>query len=123
MINSTHKAVMLDYLDAWSNGDLEGVLSFFSANARIHSPIQDGPKKPQDFYPPVMERSRGSKFKAKAIFAGEQPHLASVFIDYSKLLPDGSLKVFDCVDVFSFDANGKINDLWIVFDSKNLNPN
>jgi hypothetical protein len=120
MINSSHKAVMLDYLDACTNGDLETVLSFFAPNARVHSPTQDKVLKPEEFYPELMQRAKGTMFKPKAVFAGEQPHLASVFFDYSKPGPDGSLRIFDCVDVFSFDANGKINDLWIVFDTRKL---
>ena len=111
-----HKETMLRYLEAVSAGELLGVLSLFTKEARVHSPTQAGPKTPQEFYPALLERSKGVTFEPKSFFAGEQPGMASVVFDYCKPGADA----FDCVDIFSFDAKGKIKELWIIFDTKNL---
>jgi hypothetical protein len=115
-----HKAAMLRYLEAFSAGDLAGLLELFAPGARVHSPTQDGPRAPQDFYPSLLERARGSVFTCRHAFAGEKPGFAAVLFDYRKPLPGGGTHVFDCVDIFSFDAAGKISELWIIFDTKNL---
>jgi hypothetical protein len=113
---SKHKEIMLRYLEAVSEGELVGVLSLFTTDAKVHSPTQSQPKTPQEFYPALLERSKGVQFKAKSFFAGEQPGMASVVFDYCK----PGQAAFDCVDIFSFDAKGKIKELWIIFDTKNL---
>ena len=111
-----HKEVMLRYLETVTEGELLGVLSLFTKDARVHSPTQGEPKTPQEFYPGLLERSKGVRFEPKSFFAGEQPGMASVVFDYCK--PGAA--PFDCVDIFSFDAKGKIKELWIIFDTKNL---
>lgn len=119
-INPVHKTAMLRYLVNFSSGDLAGVLALFAENALVHSPTQDKPKMPQDFYPALLERTKGTVFTAKSFFAGEQPDTAAVLFDYRKPFPGGGVHVFDCVDIFAFDAAGKIKELWIIFDTKNL---
>lgn len=121
-MKQAHKTAMLAYLDAFNAGDLDSVLSLFSADARVFSPTQAEPKSPRDFYPPLLERSKGTVFTAKALFAGESPDSAAVLFDYAKPMPDGSVGTFDCVDVFAFDGAGKITEMKIVFDTKKLAP-
>ncbi|MEZ0226063.1 MAG: nuclear transport factor 2 family protein [Alphaproteobacteria bacterium] len=115
-----HKKAMYRYLDAFSSGDLAGVLELFAEDAVVHSPTQDKPKKPQDFYPALLERTKGAVFAPKHAFAGERHGMAAVLFDYRKPFPGGGMHGFDCVDVFSFDDQDKIKELWIVFDTKNL---
>ena len=115
-----HKATMVQYLEAFTSGNLAGILSLFADDALVHSPTQEKPKAPGDFYPTLLEKSKGTIFRPKSYFAGEQPGMASVMFDYRKPMQGGGMHVFSCVDVFSFDAKGKIKELWIVFDTKNL---
>lgn len=119
-MNEVHKTAMLAYLDAFNAGDLDGVLSLFSPDARVFSPTQAEPKSPRDFYPALLERSKGTVFTAKALFAGEAPDRSAVLFDYAKPMPDGAVRIFDCVDMFVFDAAGKIREMKIVFDTKKL---
>jgi len=115
-----HRDTMIRYLDAFNDGDLESLLSLFSEQALVYSPTQPEPKAPQDFYPALLERSKGTKFKLKAVFEGEQPNIAAMLFDYNKAMPDGSIVTFDCVDVCLFDENGKIEEMRIIFDTKKL---
>lgn len=120
MINLVHKTAMVGYLDAFNAGDLNGILSLFAANAKVYSPTQPEPKNPNDFYPALLERSKGTVFTLKAAFAGEAPNSAAILFDYAKPMPDGSTRHFDCVDVFAFDPSGKIEEMTIIFDTKKL---
>ena len=118
-MNPSYKKAMNDYLDAFTRGDLNGVLSLFNDNAVVISPTA-GAKSPKDFYPALMERSKGTTFKLKLAFDGETPNTAAILFDYNKALPGGGTKTFDCVDIFKFDADGKIAEMKIIFDTRNL---
>ena len=121
IVAEQHKKTITGYLDAFCAGSMDDLLLHFSADARIHSPTQaGGSMHPADFYPPVLERSHGVKFTIRAFYAGEQPDVVAALLDYRKPMPDGTIRVFDCVDIFTFDSAGKINDLRIVFDTKKL---
>jgi ketosteroid isomerase-like protein len=119
-LDPTHKQVMLDYLAAFTEGDLGVILQLFAPEAWVYSPTQDQPRRPIDFYPALLERSKGTVFTPKTCFAGDQPGTAAILFDYHKKMPDGSIRPFDCVDLFAFDAQGKIRELRIIFDTKKL---
>ena len=121
-VSEQHKKTIAAYLDGFCAHSMDRVLACFSKDAVVHSPTQDGPKHPADFYPPVIARSAGVKFDIRAFYAGETPDVTVALLDYCKPMPDGSLRVFDCVDIFTFDKAGKITDLRIVFDTKKLTP-
>ena len=119
-MSSEYKAVMQNYLNAFNRSDLEGILSLFSEQARIYSPTQAKPKTPREFYPTLLERSKGTTFTLKTFFSGEEQNSAAMIFDYNKAMPDGSVTVFDCVDICSFDEDNKIAEMKIIFDTKKL---
>lgn len=119
-MNNTYKNAMTGYIAAFNAGDLDGLLSLFTDAARIYSPTQPEPKTPGDFFPALLQRSKGTVFELKAMFFGDTPQSAAMLFDYKKMMDDGSVKIFDCVDVFHFDEAGKIEDMRIVFDTKKL---
>jgi len=121
-VTDQQKKAIQGYLDGFCAHSMDGILKWFSKDALVHSPTQDGPKKPADFYPPVIARSAGVKFEVRAFYAGETPDVATALLAYHKPMPDGTLRMFDCVDIFTFDKTGKIRDLRIVFDTKKLTP-
>jgi hypothetical protein len=121
-IADQYKKTIAAYLGGFCAHSMDRILACFSADAQVHSPTQDGPKHPADFYPPVLARSAGVKFDIRAFYAGETPHVVAALLAYHKPMPDGSLRAFDCVDIFTFDEAGKISDLRIVFDTKKLAP-
>ena len=119
-LSATHRETMVQYLDAFTAGNLNAILALFAEGALVHSPTQEKPKQPQDFYPALLERAKGTVFRLKSAFAGEKPGTAAVLFDYRKPIHGGGMHVFDCVDIFAFDAAGKIKEMWIIFDTKNL---
>lgn len=120
MIPESHKKAMQTYIDAFNKGDLEGILSLFSEKAKIYSPTQAEPKAPGDFYPALLERSRGNThFTLKRVFSSEIIGEACMWFDYNKTTDKGTV-TFDCVDICSFDPQGKIDAMRIVFDTKKL---
>lgn len=120
MINSQHKQAMTRYIDAFNANDLDGVLALFSEQAQIYSPTQAEPKAPRDFYPALLERSKGNtRFELKNIFDGENENTACMLFDYHKTTDEGTT-TFDCVDICTFDNEGKIEEMRIIFNPKNL---
>jgi steroid delta-isomerase len=111
---------MRAYVDAFNRKDLEGILALFNDNAQIHSPTQNGPQAPRVFFTGLLERSQGATFALKHVFWGTARNDGAIHFDYSKPQADGGTKTFDCVDVFEFGPNGKIDDMRIIFDTKNL---
>lgn len=75
-MNAAYKKTMTDYLKHFSDGNLAGVLSLFNGNAVVISPTA-GAKAPVDFYPVLLERSKGTTFTLKLAFAGETPETAA----------------------------------------------
>ncbi len=119
-ISAQHKQAMESYINAFNESNLDGVLALFSEQARIYSPTQAEPKTPGDFYPALLERSKGNtKFELKAVFGGENENTACMLFDYHKTMDQGTV-TFDCVDVCSFDESGKIEEMRIIFNPKNL---
>ena len=94
-------------------------MALFSEDATVHSPTA-GVKSARDFFAPLLERSTGTTFSVRDVFSGEDKSKFAVLFDYKKTLPDGKTKIFPCVDIFTFDADGKITELKIIFDTKNL---
>ncbi|HRQ59900.1 MAG TPA: nuclear transport factor 2 family protein [Alphaproteobacteria bacterium] len=119
-INAVHKAAMTAYIEAFNAKDLAAILALFNAQAKIYSPTQATPIAPADFYPGLLERSKGTVFTLKNTFAGEQKNTGAFVFDYHKAKADGSVHTFECVDICSFDDSGKITEMRIIFDTKNL---
>ncbi len=114
-----YQEIMTAYLDAFSAGNLDGILALFSEEALVHSPTT-GAVKARDFYPGLLEKSKGTRFTLKKTFTGNNPNEAAILFDYNKALPDGSTKTFDCIDIFEFNNDNKIKEIRIIFDTKNL---
>jgi len=114
-----YKQAMSRYIDAFNAGDLEAILSLFAEKALVYSPTQAEPKAPRDFYPALLQRSVGTIFTMKTVFSGEKENMAAMLFDYTKAKPDGTI-TFECVDIVTFDAVGKIAEMRIIFDTKKL---
>ncbi|MCK6418939.1 MAG: nuclear transport factor 2 family protein [Alphaproteobacteria bacterium] len=108
------------YIQAFNNQNLNGILALFNESAQIHSPTQPKPTTPRAFFPGLLERSVGSRFTTPKFFlANDSANVVAMHFNYEKALPDGGIKTFDCVDIFTFE-DGIIADMRIIFDTKNL---
>lgn len=109
-------AAIRAYLDALSRGDLDQLMALFAPEAIVHSPLY-GQQPAHVFYPALLQDSAASNIELLHIFQSHSPQQAAVNFLYHWTLANGDAVTFDCVDIFRFDADGKISELKIIYDA------
>ncbi|MCR9054254.1 nuclear transport factor 2 family protein [Phaeodactylibacter xiamenensis] len=109
------------YLDALSRGDLAQLLDLFAPQAIVHSPLY-GQQAARNFYPALLKDSSASNIELLHIFNTHSTEHAAVNFLYHWTLANGEQVTFDCVDIFRFDAAGKITELKIIYDASQTRP-
>lgn len=104
------------YLQGLRNGLAEPILQLFADKAIVYSPLY-GAVEAGQFYTDLFEDSSASVIQLHDIFTNETNRSASVYFTYHWTMADGQISQFDCVDVFNFDAEGKIKSLRIIYDT------
>lgn len=106
-----------DYLQELEKSNVNGVVSLFSPQARIYSPLL-GWVSPDPFYRKLAAASGNSKITLLDIFhSATEKRCATAYFRYDWMLKDGSVVSFDCVDVFDFNEEGQIEKLVIIYDT------
>jgi hypothetical protein len=116
--NFAHFATQVQtYLRELERGNADAICALFSPNAQIHSPFL-GWVQPGPFFEKVIASSGQSKIRPIDICASVtgRPCLTVHFI-YDWALKDGSSVNFECVDVFEFGLEGKIDKMVILYDT------
>lgn len=112
----------LGHLDA---GNTEGMIACFEEDGQIHSPFL-GTMKASDLLKKLAEASSSSVITLLDLFASVQQEDAhsvriAAYFRYEWSLSLGRVVTFNCVDVFTFDANSAlIRDMNIVYDTHPL---
>ncbi|MEP7143314.1 MAG: nuclear transport factor 2 family protein [Ferruginibacter sp.] len=111
------KNIIREYLNGLESGDPEQMTRLFSDNAVIHSPLYgDVPAK--DFYKILFADTNRSEIKLLNIFnSTDKKGLYVVHFRYDWILRNGIKTSFECIDIFQFDEQGKINELSIIYDT------
>ena len=112
----TRRETALSYLACLEVGDVEGVIALFSANGIVHSPIY-GMKEASLFYKELASDTQNSKLDLKGIFEDSESNQLAIYFNYQWTLKNGKQINFDVVDILVFDANDKIIDLKIIYDT------
>jgi ketosteroid isomerase-like protein len=115
------KETIEKYLSALEKSDYENLINLFAPNAIIHSPLygEVGAKK---FYEDLFKDTNKSVITLKDIFMSEDNSKGAVNFLYDWTLSDGSPVSFDCVDIFKFNSDGKIQELTIIYDTSQTRP-
>lgn len=105
------------YLQALEQGDPTAICALFAPDARIFSPFL-GWMQPEPFFAKVAAASGESRITLIDICVSTTgaPRATGYFV-YDWGLKDGSAVRFECVDVFDFDAQGRIERMMIVYDT------
>jgi ketosteroid isomerase-like protein len=105
------------YLQALEDGDSAAICALFAPDARIFSPFL-GWMQPEPFFAKVAAASGESRITPIDICVSTTgaPRATGYFV-YDWGLKDGSAVRFECVDVFDFDAQGRIGRMMIVYDT------
>jgi nuclear transport factor 2 (NTF2) superfamily protein len=113
------KSLGEQYLTSLQEGNLSGVLSLFSSDAKVYSPLF-GVLTPVEFYQDLFKQTRASKTQLlnvlESSFENTKKALALHF-NYEWTLINGTQVQFECVDVFELDEHGKIKQLKIIYDT------
>ena len=115
------KETIKKYLGALEKADYENLISLFAPKAVVHSSLY-GAVEAEKFYKDLFKDTSKSVIILKDIFVGENSSKAAVNFLYDWTLSDGSPVSFDCVDIFKFTAEGKIQELTIIYDTSKTRP-
>lgn len=115
------KETIKKYLDALERADYENLISLFAPNAIVHSPLY-GETEAEKFYKDLFKDTNKSVITLKDIFTSEDNSKGAVNFLYDWTLSDGSPSSFDCVDIFKFNSDGKIQELTIIYDTSQTRP-
>ncbi len=112
------KQIITRYFQGLEKASYEDVVSLFSKNAIVHSPLY-GRIDPVTFYKELFSVTNNSKITLKNIFINpDNPKVAAAHFYYDWTLKDGTPAPFECVDIFEFasDSNQVIK-LTIIYDT------
>jgi ketosteroid isomerase-like protein len=112
------------YLDALGRADLAAMLTLFSDEARVHSPLY-GPMPASDFYAALFADTAEARLTLHGVMQGSTADgraLASIWFDFSWHLAGGQQVRFDVVDVLELTSDGHIGALRIVYDTASVRP-
>ncbi|KWA11472.1 nuclear transport factor 2 family protein [Burkholderia territorii] len=105
------------YLKALERGNVAEICALFAPDAQIYSPFL-GWMAPQPFFEKVVAASGQSRITPIDICVSTTgaPRATGYFV-YDWGLKDGSEVRFECVDVFEFDDDARIERMIIVYDT------
>ena len=115
------KETIKKYLSGLEKSDYENLISLFASNAIVHSPLY-GKIEAKKFYEDLFKDTNKSVITLKDIFMSEDNSKGAVNFLYDWTLSDGSPVSFDCVDIFKFNSEGKIQELTIIYDTSQTRP-
>ncbi len=106
------------YLAAVEAADVDAVLELFAADGVVHSPLY-GVRPASEFYPLLFADTAESRLTLRRTLRDGDDAIAFWF-DFDWTLSDGTPAPFSVVDVAELDADGRIRDLHIVYDTAPL---
>jgi hypothetical protein len=112
------------YLGALSNSDAGLILSLFTDDAMVHSPLY-GPSPAAEFYPALFADTTESHLTLKSVMQGvdeEGETTVSFWFHFDWRLPSGKAAPFDVVDIAKVGPEGKIQELRIIYDTVEVRP-
>lgn len=112
------------YLTALQTEDLDGITALFAEGGRVHSPLY-GARPVREFYAELFANSHSSDVSLLGVMSGatlDGSPLVSVWFFFDWTLSDGRSAPFDVIDVFELDDDGKVERLYIVYDTVGVRP-
>ena len=112
-----------DYLAALEAGDVQRILTLFTADAVVHSPLY-GEMPASEFYPALFADTAESKLTLKTVLHGDRDDSPTVafWFDFDWTLADGSPAPFSVVDIAILNREGLITELHIIYDTAAIRP-
>ncbi len=114
---SLYTSRVREYLSELQRGDAAAICKLFAPDAQVYSPLL-GWVSPQPFFEKLSAVSgqSGITLIDVCVSATGDARATGYFV-YEWALKDGRIVLFECVDVFEFDDEGRIARLVIIYDT------
>ena len=112
----TRSEVAKKYIEFLSNGAVEQIVSLFSEDGKVSSPIY-GDKPAREFFKELTDDTTNSTLTFKKIFEDAGSNSLALYFEYEWTVKSGKVVVFDVVDILDFDNETKIEKLKIIYDT------
>ncbi|MBT5218020.1 MAG: SnoaL-like domain-containing protein [Woeseia sp.] len=113
----SYEQTIKEYMRALDSSNLEEILANFASNAMVRSPFL-GKISAKEFFPKVLESSIAADITVFDILTSvDRKQRAVGYFNYDWTLKDGNKVTFDCADIFEFDADGRIAEMIILYDT------
>ncbi len=112
------------YLAALGAADVESMLTLFTPDARVHSPLY-GERAASDFYPELFADTGAADLTLLGTMVGTSASgatLVSFLFHFDWTLPNGTAAPFDVVDIAELSDDGRIAAIRIVYDTVDVRP-
>lgn len=119
---ATMQAAVETYVESFNRSDIDGVLSIFAADATVEdpvgTPIKQGHDALREFF--AVGIQMGAKLQLDGPIRCAGGHAAFPF--HVTLELEGKQNRIDVIDVFRFDAAGKVAEMRAFFGPENMGP-
>jgi SnoaL-like domain len=112
------------YLNALQASDATTLAGLFTDGGRVHSPLY-GVLPAREFFPRLFAVTGESRLTLRAVMQGTRQEggtVVSFWFHFDWRLPSGAAAPFDVVDLAELDAEGRITDLHLVYDTIDVRP-
>ncbi len=112
------------YLRALGSSDLDLMLSLFSQDAVVNSPLY-GPLPADEFFPGLFADTSQANLTPRATMTGTDGDGATVvsfWFHFDWRLPSGAAAPFDVCDIARLADDGQIRELNIIYDTVDVRP-
>lgn len=116
-LNLLAQRLTSQYLQGLAEADIQAILSLFSAEAIVKSPLY-GELPATVFYPKLFADTHESVVELKDILTNESALSVCIFFTYSWTMANGRLVVFEVIDYLKLNEQGQIEFLQIIYDTE-----
>ncbi len=123
-MSTTAEDLVATYLRALTASDVDLVIGLFADEGVVHSPLY-GPQPARDFYPALFADTGRANLTLKSVMSGKDATdrtTVSFWFHFDWQLPSGTEAPFDVVDVATLGADGRIEELHIIYDTVDVRP-
>ena len=113
---NTYQKLANDYLKYLQEDDLEGIVSLFSEDGLVVSPLY-GQQDARSFYESLSQDTQASRLTFDGLFIEENKKRLALLFDYHWLMQNGNEVTFKVVDIIDLDESDKIKKLTIIYDA------
>lgn len=109
--------VSTHYLKGLAQADEQAIVNLFAPAAIVKSPLY-GTMPATTFYHHLFEDTQASEVHLKDVLTNEKKRTACLFFTYHWILSNGDKVNFEVIDYLTFNEQGLIDYLQIVYDTQ-----